>query len=124
MLIVAGLSLGTAVYDSGAARWLAWVLLGHISTVPNLLRPFAIVLGVGVLRLMFSSNTVAASIITPILIALARDLRFDAWSVVAPAAFSATLGFVLVSQGPTTIIPYAAPDTSRSSDMAKAGVSG
>jgi di/tricarboxylate transporter len=29
MLIVAGLSLGTAVLDSGAARWLAWVLLGR-----------------------------------------------------------------------------------------------
>src|SRR5512138_558870 len=30
MLIVAGLSLGLAVYDTGAARWLAWVLLGGI----------------------------------------------------------------------------------------------
>ena len=121
MLIVAGLSLGTAVYDSGAARWLAWVLLGHISAVPNLLRPFAIVLGVGVLRLMFSSNTVAASIITPILVALARDLQLDAWTIVAPAAFSATLGFILVSQGPTTIIPYGAGYFSIK-DMAKAGI--
>ncbi len=78
MLIVAGLSLGLAVFDSGAARWLAWVLLGRVSSVPPLLRPFVIVLGVGVLRLMFSSNTVAASIITPILVALAADLHLDA----------------------------------------------
>ena len=121
MLIVAGLSLGTAVYDSGAARWLAWVLLGHISSVPDLLRPFVIVLAVAVLRLMFSSNTVTASIITPILVALARDLQLDAWTIVAPAAFSATLGFILVSQGPTTIIPYGAGYFSIK-DMAKAGV--
>jgi sodium-dependent dicarboxylate transporter 2/3/5 len=121
MLIVAGLSLGAAIFESGAARWLAWVLLGRISSVPDLLRPFIIVLGVGVLRLMFSSNTVAASIITPILVALAADLHFDAWTIVAPAAFAATLGFILVSQGPTTIIPYGAGYFSIK-DMAKAGV--
>ena len=121
ILIAAGLSLGKAVFDTGAARWLAWILLGGIASVPDALRPPAIVLGVGVLRLLFSSNTVAASIITPILIALARDLHLDAWSIVAPAAFSATLGFVLVSQGPTTIIPYGAGYFSIK-DMAKAGV--
>ena len=38
MLIVAGLSLGLAVFEAGAARWLAWVLLGQISSVPDLLR--------------------------------------------------------------------------------------
>ena len=30
MLIVAGLSLGLVVFETGAARWLAWVLLGGI----------------------------------------------------------------------------------------------
>ena len=34
MLIVAGLSLGLAVFETGAARWLAWVLLGKITTIP------------------------------------------------------------------------------------------
>jgi sodium-dependent dicarboxylate transporter 2/3/5 len=121
VLIAAGLSLGKAVFDSGAARWLAWVLLGGIASIPDVLRPFSIVIGVAVLRLLFSSNTVAASIITPILIALARDLHLDAWAVVAPAAFSATLGFVLVSQGPTTIIPYGAGYFTIK-DMAKAGL--
>src|SRR5258705_252770 len=62
MLIVAGLSLGVAVYDTGAARWLAWVLLGHITAVPPPLRPFIIVLAVAGLHMLFSSNTVAASI--------------------------------------------------------------
>jgi sodium-dependent dicarboxylate transporter 2/3/5 len=120
MLIVAGLSLGLAVYESGAARWLAWMLLGQIAVVPELLRPFVIVLAVAGLHLMFSSNTVTASIIIPILVALAKDLQLDAWAIVAPAAFTSSLAFVLVSEGPTTIIPYASGYFSIK-DMAKAG---
>jgi sodium-dependent dicarboxylate transporter 2/3/5 len=121
MLIVAGLSLGLAVYQSGAARWLAWVLLGHIAAVPGLLRPFVIVLAVAGLHLLFSSNTVTASIIIPILVALATDLQLDVWSIVAPAAFTSSLAFILVSEGPTTIIPYSSGYFSIR-DMAKAGL--
>jgi sodium-dependent dicarboxylate transporter 2/3/5 len=121
MMIVAGLSLGLAVYDSGAARWLAWVLLGQITSVPSVLRPFVIVLAVAALHLLFSSNTVTASIIVPILVALATDLRLDAWTTVAPAAFTSSLAFVLVSEGPTTIIPYSSGYFSIR-DMAKAGL--
>ena len=44
----------------------------------------------------------------PILVALARDLGRDVWSTVALAAFAASMAYILVSQGPTTIIPYAA----------------
>jgi sodium-dependent dicarboxylate transporter 2/3/5 len=121
MLIVAGLSLGLAVYDTGAARWLAWVLLGQIANVPDALRPFVIVLAVSGLHLLFSSNTVTASIIIPILVALAKDLRLDTWAIVAPAAFTSSLAFILVSEGPTTLIPYAAGYFSIK-DMAKAGI--
>ena len=121
MLIVAGLSLGLVVFESGAARWLAWVLLGEITSVPDALRPFVIVLAVAGLHLMFSSNTVTASIIIPILVALATDLHLDAWTTVAPAAFTASLAFVLVSEGPTTIIPYSSGYFSIG-DMAKAGL--
>ena len=48
MLIVAGLSLGLVVFNTGAARWLAWVLLGGIVGVPALIQPFVIVLAVWV----------------------------------------------------------------------------
>jgi phosphate-selective porin len=121
MMIVAGLSLGLAVYDSGAARWLAWVLLGGITSVPDLLRPFVIVLAVAGLHLLFSSNTVTATIIIPILVALATDLHLDPWTTVAPAAFTSSLAFILVSEGPTTIIPYSSGYFSIR-DMAKAGI--
>lgn len=121
MLIVAGLSLGLVVFESGAARWLAWALLGQITIVPELLRPFVIVLGVAALHLLFSSNTVTASIIVPILVALARDLELDMWATVAPAAFTSSLAFILVSEGPTTVIPYASGYFSIK-DMARAGI--
>jgi solute carrier family 13 (sodium-dependent dicarboxylate transporter), member 2/3/5 len=121
MLIVAGLSLGLVLFESGAARWLAWVLLGHITSVPDALRPFVIVLAVAGLHMLFSSNTVTATIIIPILVALATDLRLDPWTTVAPAAFTSSLAFILVSEGPTTIIPYASGYFSIR-DLAKAGV--
>lgn len=121
MLIVAALSLGLVVFQTGAARWLAWVLLGGITGVPPLLQPFVIVMAVCVLHLLFSSNTVAASIIVPILVALAADLGLDLWTIVAPAAFASSLAFILVSEGPTTIIPYASGFFSIK-DMAKAGI--
>ncbi|MBI4476664.1 MAG: DASS family sodium-coupled anion symporter [Acidobacteria bacterium] len=121
LLIVAGLSLGMTIYETGAARWLAWVLLGGLGSVPDVLRPFVIVVAVALLHLMFSSNTVTSTIIIPILIALASDLRFEVWDVVAPAAFTSSLAFILVTEGPTTIIPYTAGYFSIR-DLAKAGI--
>ena len=121
MLIVAGLSLGLVVFETGAARWLAWVLLGQITSVPDLLKPAVIVLAVSGLHLLFSSNTVTASIIVPILVALATDLHLNVWSIVAPAAFTSSLAFILVSEGPTTIIPYSSGYFSIR-DMARAGL--
>ena len=121
LLIVAGLSLGLMVFDTGAARWIARVLLGNIGLVPALVQPFVIVLGVALLHLLFSSNTVTGSIIMPILIALAQDLGIDPWTIAAPAAFTASLAFILVTESPTNVIPYAAGYFSIR-DMAKAGV--
>ncbi len=121
MLIAAGLALGLVVYETGAARWLAWVLLGQITIVPDALKPFVIVLAVSALHLLFSSNTVTATIIVPILVALAQDLGLDVWTVVAPAAFTSSLAFILVTEGPTTLIPYASGYFSIR-DMAKAGL--
>ncbi|MBI2833235.1 MAG: SLC13/DASS family transporter [Acidobacteria bacterium] len=121
VLIVAGLSLGLMVYETGAARWLAWGLMGKMTVLPIVAQPFVIVMAVALLHLMFSSNTVTGTIIIPILIALARDLRLDPWSIIAPAAFTSSLAFILVTEGPTTVIPYASGYFTIK-DMAKAGI--
>ena len=121
MLIVAGLSLGLMVFDTGAARWLAQLLLGNITLIPVLLRPFVIVLAVSLLHLLFSSNTVTGALIMPILLALAIDLGLDAWTIAAPAAFTSSLAFILVTESPTNVLPYSAGYFSIR-DMAKVGV--
>ena len=121
MLIVAGLSLGLMVFETGAARWLAQLLLGNLILVPPVLRPFVIVLAVAALHLLFSSNTVTGSLIMPILLALALDLGLDAWTIAAPAAFTSTLAFILVTESPTNVLPYSAGYFSIR-DMAKVGL--
>ena len=121
MLIVAGLSLGLMVFETGAARWLAQLLLGHLILVPTLLRPFVIVVAVALLHLLFSSNTVTGSLIMPILLALALDLQLDAWTIAAPAAFTSTLAFILATESPTNVLPYSAGYFSIR-DMAKVGL--
>ena len=121
MLIVAGLSLGLMVFETGAARWLAQLLLGNLIVIPPVLRPFVIVIAVSLLHLLFSSNTVTGSLIMPILLALALDLGLDAWTIAAPAAFTSTLAFILVTESPTNVLPYSAGYFSIR-DMAKVGI--
>ncbi len=121
ILIVAGLSLGVMVFETGAARWLAQVMLGRLALVPDVLQPFVIVLVVAALHLLFSSNTVTGAIIMPILIALAQDLGLDIWTVAAPAAFTSSLAFILVTESPTNVLPYSAGYFSIR-DMARVGI--
>ncbi len=121
VLICAGISLGMVVYNTGAARWLSWVLLGPVVQLPGMVRVFVIVLGVSLLHLAFSSNTVTGTIIIPLLIALATDLNINPWLICAPAAFTSSLAFILVTETPTNIIPYSAGYFAIK-DMAKAGI--
>ena len=121
ILIVGGLSLGVMVFETGAARWLAQIMLGHLALVPTLLQPFVIVLLVSALHLLFSSNTVTGIIVMPLLIALAQDLNLDVWIIVAPAAFTSSLAFILVTESPTNVLPYSSGYFSIR-DMAKVGV--
>jgi len=121
VLICAGIAIGMAVYHTGAARWLSWVFLGPLVQLPGVVRVFVIVAGVSVLHLAFSSNTVTGTIIIPLLIALAADLHINPWLICAPAAFSSSLAFILVTETPTNVIPYSAGYFAIR-DMARAGI--
>jgi sodium-dependent dicarboxylate transporter 2/3/5 len=120
-LIVAGISLGLMVYETGAARWVGLGMLGQFEFVPALLQPFVIVLVVASLHLLFASNTVTGTIIMPILIALAQDIGVDVWTIAGPAAFTSSLAFILVTESPANVVPYSGGYFSIR-DMAKAGV--
>jgi sodium-dependent dicarboxylate transporter 2/3/5 len=121
LVLAGGLAAGMVLFRSGAARWLAWMLLGplgHISAVP---RVFAIVGVISLLRLMFTSSTAAAAILVPLVIALAQDVGANPWLSAAPAAFATSIAFTMPVQAGVHLVSHTAGHYS-GRDMAKAGV--
>jgi len=106
VLVMASLSLGLMMYKTGAARWLSWILLGNITSFSPFVQIALVIAAVMFMKLFLASNTVTGIIVIPLLITLAKDLGLDAWFLVAPAAFTASLGIILLTQSPTNIIPY------------------
>jgi sodium-dependent dicarboxylate transporter 2/3/5 len=121
ILVVTGISIGMMLYQTGAAGWLSFVLLGGIGSFSPLLRVGAIVLIVMILKIALSSNSVTATIVIPIMIALAENLGLDPLSIALPASITASLAFILVTSSPTNVIPYSAGYFSIR-DFAKSGI--
>jgi sodium-dependent dicarboxylate transporter 2/3/5 len=121
LLIVSGLSLGTYLYRTGAAEWLAVTLLGRIGEVPVFLQIFFVTLGVCFLKVVFSSNTVTATILIPLIIGLGKSTGVDVTAITLAAGLTTSLAFILVTTTPTNVIPFNAGYFSIK-DMAKAGI--
>jgi solute carrier family 13 (sodium-dependent dicarboxylate transporter), member 2/3/5 len=120
ILILSGISLGMMVYNTGAAKWLSMALLGGVGDLHPFVQIFSIVFIVSLLKVGLSSNTVTATIVIPIIIALAQSLGLPVMAITLPAALTSSLAFILVTSTPTNVIPYSAGYFSIS-DMAKAG---
>lgn len=121
ILLMASLGLGMMTYHTGAAKWVAVFFLGGITSFSPVVLIFVVVLVVIFIKLFLASNTVTGIIIIPILISLATSFDIHPWMLVAPAAFTASLGIILVTQTPTNIIPYTSGYFSIV-DFAKSGV--
>lgn len=121
ILIVTGLALGMAIYKTGAAEWIAWISFRAIGSLHPAMIIFVIVLGVSLLKVMFSSNTVTGIIVVPLLIALAGSLNLDPALLAIPAGITSSLAFILVTSTPTNVIPYSAGYFTIG-DMVKAGI--
>ncbi len=121
VLIATGLSLGMAAYRTGAAEWVAWVAFSNVGLLSPVMIVFVIVLGVSLLKVMFSSNTVTGTIMVPLLIALAKALKLAPGLTAIPAGITSSLAFILVTSTPTNVIPYSAGYFTIK-DMAKAGL--
>jgi solute carrier family 13 (sodium-dependent dicarboxylate transporter), member 2/3/5 len=106
VLVLASLALGLMMFNTGAARWLSWILLGNLAGFTPVIQIALVITAVMFMKLFLASNTVTGIIVIPLLITLAADLGLDAWFVVAPASFTASLGIILLTQSPTNIIPY------------------
>ncbi|MEJ5360641.1 MAG: SLC13 family permease [Spirochaetota bacterium] len=121
VLIVSGLALGTTIYKTQAARWLAWVLFKNLNLLHPVIMVFTVVLGVSIIKVMFSSNTVTGIIMVPLLIALSGAIGVDPALVAIPAGLTSSLSFILVTSTPTIVIPYTAGYFTIA-DMVKPGI--
>jgi len=121
LLIVSGISLGTYLYKTGVAEWLAITLLGRIGDVPLFLQLFLVTLGVCLLKVVFSSNSVTATILIPLIIGLGKATGIDVTGITLAAGLTTSLAFILVTTTPTNVIPFNAGYFSIK-DMAKAGL--
>ncbi len=121
LLIVSGLSLGTYLYRTGAAEWLAVTLLGGIGRLSLFLQLFLVTLGVCLLKVVFSSNTVTATILIPLIIGLGKATGTNVTAITLAAGLTTSLAFILVTTTPTNVIPFNTGYFSIK-DMAKAGL--
>ena len=121
ILIVTGLSIGMTIYKTGAAAWMAQVAFSQLGLLHPIVIIFAVVFGVSLMKVMFSSNTVTGIIMVPLLIALANQIDVNPVLLAIPAGITSSLAFLLVTSTPTNVIPYSAGYFTIK-DMAKAGI--
>jgi sodium-dependent dicarboxylate transporter 2/3/5 len=121
LLIATGICLGMSLYKSGAAAWVSSAVLGGIGSLPPFWRFVALCLGVFLIKVVFSSNTLTGTIIVPLVLALGATLAIDARLLALAAAFASNLAFILVTTSPVNVLPYTTGYFSIK-DMAKAGL--
>lgn len=92
MLYGAGLSMGTALVTSGAAKWLAGVMLGPITVYPQTIQIVMLIWIITVLQVFFTGGGPKTTALTPILIAHAVTIGAD------PMIFALILGMNMQHQ--------------------------
>jgi sodium-dependent dicarboxylate transporter 2/3/5 len=113
--------VGTAVYRTGAAEWVSIVSFSRLDAVHPIGQVFLVVLGVCLMKVLFSSNTLTGIIVVPLMIALSKQLGISSALLAIPAGITSSLSFILVTSAPANVILYAAGYFSIK-DMAKAGL--
>jgi len=106
LLMMASIGLGQMMFETGAARWLSWIMLGEVGSLGPLTRIAAVVAAMLVVKVFLASNAVTGTVMIPLFISLALDLGLGVWALTAPAAFSASLGLIMITESPTNVIPY------------------
>jgi len=93
----------------------------ELQDMPPMNREEGITLAVCLLKVVFSSNTVTATILIPLVIELGKATGMDVTAITLAAGLTSSLAFILVTTTPTNIIPFNAGYFSIK-DMAKAGL--
>ncbi len=106
MLIATGIALGTALYKSGAAAWVAQIAFGGIGGLTPFWRIAAVVIGVLAVKVVFSSNTLTGTIIVPLVLSLGPTIGIDPRLYALAAGFAANLAVILVTTSPVNVLPW------------------
>lgn len=106
MLIATGIALGTALYKSGAAAWVAQIAFGGIGGLAPFWRIAAVVIGVLAVKVVFSSNTLTGTIIVPLVLSLGPTIGIDPRLYALAAGFAANLAVILVTTSPVNVLPW------------------
>ena len=121
ILILTGISLGMVVFSTGAAMWLSVILLGGIVGMHPILQIFMVVMMASVIKVGFSSISVTATVVVPILISMAQSFDIPVLQIVLPASITLSLAFIMVTSSPSNVIPYSAGYFSIG-DLVKSGI--
>ncbi|HWR38538.1 MAG TPA: DASS family sodium-coupled anion symporter [Patescibacteria group bacterium] len=92
VLYGAGLSMGTALVSSGAAKWLAGVMLGPIAPLPHTTQMIMLIWAATALQVFFTGGGPKTTALTPIVIAHAVAIGAD------PLTFALILGMNMQHQ--------------------------
>lgn len=121
ILVLSGISLGTVLFNTGVANWIALGLLGSIGELGSFMMIFVVVLSISFMNIALSSATVSASIVIPIIIELSMAIGVPTLAIAFPAAIATSQAFILITSTPTNVIAYSAGYFSIK-DFAKIGV--
>jgi di/tricarboxylate transporter len=92
VLYGAGLSMGTALVSSGAAKWLAGTMLGPIAGMTHAIQIIILIWGATSLQVFFTGGGPKTTALTPIVIAHAAAIGAD------PMVFALLLGLNMQHQ--------------------------
>jgi sodium-dependent dicarboxylate transporter 2/3/5 len=120
LLLGGGLSLGRGLTESGAADWLAELLVTNVGALP-LLGLLVILVTIAVFATELISNTAVTAKMAPILMGVALQLGLDSESLVVPVAIATSMAFMLPVATPPNAMVHASGYVSQR-DMMRAGL--
>jgi sodium-dependent dicarboxylate transporter 2/3/5 len=119
LLFGGGLSLASAISDSGLAEWLGQ-MLGLLGSWPVILVMLVATLAV-IFLTELTSNTATAAAFLPLVGSVAVGIGLDPFMLTVPVALAASCAFMLPVATPPNAIVYGSGNLTVA-DMAKAGV--
>lgn len=120
LIIGAGLALGEGLQQSGAAEWMAQILVDMTGSM-HIFFIMLIVSAVSIAFSNFMSNTASIAILAPILIGMSAALDVDAKLLVLVCALSVSISFITPIGTPPFTLIYSTGFISRR-DLARNGL--